>query len=225
MTYQSSLFDELSIDAPSIDDPIPAAVTRHVESIAMEDGELQLHHHWLTPGDARAAFETLTEQLSWEQSQIQVYGKTVAIPRLNAWYGDRGCHYAYSGYQLPLNDWHPLLSSWRQRLQIELGVSLNSVLANLYRSGDDGVGWHADDEPELGEDPTIASISLGTERIFHLKHRFDRTKSTLKLPLPPGSMLVMSGQLQRYWLHSLPKTKRVKNSRINLTFRHIKSSG
>ncbi|MGH1373566.1 MAG: alpha-ketoglutarate-dependent dioxygenase AlkB family protein [Cellvibrionaceae bacterium] len=211
MTHQPSLFDDLSSQEASTSP----------ESIAIQDGELQLFHRWLSPGEVDTAFAALRQELAWEQSRIQVYGKSVAIPRLNAWYGDKDCHYAYSGYRLPLNHWHPQLLLWRQRLQEELSLSVNSALANLYRNGDDGVGWHSDDEPELGEDPTIASISLGAPRMFHLKHRFDRALPTVKLSLPSGSLLVMSGKLQRYWLHSLPKTKRVTEPRINLTFRHI----
>ncbi len=211
MPYQSSLFDDSS----------PSDSSVRIEPIAIQDGELKLYHHWIAPKEARAAFEALSQQLAWEQSVIQVYGKSVVIPRLNAWYGDPGCHYAYSGYQLPLNDWHSLLDRWRHRLLEELHLRVNSVLANFYRNGDDGVGWHSDDEPELGEDPTIASISLGAQRVFHLKHRFDPTIPTVKLPLPEGSLLVMSGKLQRYWQHSLPKTKRIAESRINLTYRHI----
>lgn len=192
-----------------------------VESIPIEDGILTLHHNWLSSTQAAVMFETLHQQLVWEQSVIQVYGRQVAIPRLNAWYGDRGCQYGYSGYQLPLNSWHAELQQLRQRLQKELGLSMNSVLANLYRDGQDGVGWHSDDEPELGFDPTIASVSLGAARHFHLKHRLNRLLPTVKLALPAGSLLVMSGKIQRHWQHSLPKTKKVTEPRINLTYRHI----
>lgn len=213
--HQQSLFD-----VP--ESPKPSGTGAQPEVIAIKDGELSLYHNWIDSHEANAAFEALSKQLAWEQSVIQIYGKPVSIPRLNAWYGDAGCHYGYSGYQLPLHDWHPTLLRWRQKLQDDLGLSVNSALANLYRDGQDGVGWHSDDEPELGRDPTIASISLGVQRNFHLKHRFDASQPTIKLSLPPGSLLIMSGKLQRFWLHSLPKSKRIDLSRINLTYRHIK---
>ena len=193
-----------------------------VESIPIEDGTLTIHYNWLSSTEAVSMFEVLQQQLAWEQSVIRVYGRQVAIPRLNAWYGDRGCQYSYSGYQLPLNPWHTQLQRLRQRLEGELGLQVNSALANLYRNGQDSVGWHSDDEPELGVDPTIASVSLGAQRDFHLKHRRNTSSSVVKLALPAGSLLVMSGKIQRYWQHCLPKTKKVAESRINLTYRHIK---
>ncbi len=211
---QSSLFDDCDLAQPRNTSP-------RRESIEIDDGELTLIHDWLSTDQSHSLFKTFTQELSWEQSQIQIYGRRLAIPRLNAWYGDPGCDYSYSGYRLPLNAWHGGLDSLRQRLQQELGLSMNSVLANLYRDGQDGVGWHADDEPELGSSPTIASVSLGQERYFHLRHRQGGSGETLKLLLPAGSLLIMAGTMQSFWQHCLPKSKKITQPRINLTFRRI----
>ncbi|MAZ89789.1 MAG: alpha-ketoglutarate-dependent dioxygenase AlkB [Cellvibrionaceae bacterium] len=221
LPVQASLFEEPELESSSVDAVSSGRSEPRRESIVIDDGELTLIHDWLTPDQSHQLFDTFTQELCWEQSQIQVYGRTVAIPRLNAWYGDQGCDYSYSGYRLPLNDWHVDLLGIRRRLQEELGVPMNSVLANLYRDGQDGVGWHSDDEPELGRNPTIASVSLGEERYFHLRRRQDDPKDTLKLLLPAGSLLVMSGAIQSFWQHCLPKSKKITQPRINLTFRHI----
>jgi len=219
---QPSLFEETELKPPRMDTVFSGNSEPRRESIVIDEGELTLIHDWLTADQSHKLFDTFARELCWEQSQIQVYGRTVAIPRLNAWYGDQGCDYCYSGYRLPLNEWHTNLQRVRRRLQEELGLPMNSVLANLYRDGQDGVGWHSDDEPELGRNPTIASVSLGAERYFHLRRRQGGSKDTLKLLLPTGSLLVMSGAIQSFWQHCLPKSKKITQPRINLTFRHIK---
>ncbi|GAB3107544.1 alpha-ketoglutarate-dependent dioxygenase AlkB [Aestuariicella hydrocarbonica] len=187
----------------------------------LQGGELTLYPQWVSERKACSLFRWLEKSLAWEQSVIQIYGRPVVIPRLNAWYGDPGCNYQYSGYRLPLNAWLDPLSEIRTRLHDELGVETNSVLANLYRDGQDSVGWHSDDEPELGQNPVIASLSLGGERRFSFRHRRDKTMPPLHLTLTPGSLLVMSGAVQHNWHHCLPKSRKVTAPRINLTYRKV----
>ncbi len=192
-----------------------------VQTFSLPDGQLTLHHGWLPAKQSDHLFAQLLSRVAWEQSIIQVYGREVAIPRLNAWFGDRDCDYAYSGHRLQRHDWIQPLAIMRLRLQKELSSSFNSVLANYYRTGEDSVGWHSDNEPELGRNPTIASVSLGVERRFCLKHRHRRDIEPIQLLLPSGSLLVMAGSLQHHWYHALPKQRKVLEPRINLTFRRV----
>lgn len=167
-------------------------------------------------------FEKLKKQIEWSQDEIFVYGKTHKIPRLQAWYGDPQCSYRYSGLTMQPKNWTTELQKIRSQLEIELGVKFNCVLCNLYRDGKDYVAWHADDEPELGRNPVIASLSLGETRTLHLKHRYDKGIGKVKIDLAAGSLFVMRGKTQENWHHQLAKTSRKIGSRINLTFRMIK---
>ncbi|MFD2164858.1 alpha-ketoglutarate-dependent dioxygenase AlkB family protein [Thalassotalea euphylliae] len=164
-------------------------------------------------------YQTLIDEVPWREDEIRMYGKWVAIPRLQQWYGDPGIDYTYSGLTLSAMPWHPVLASIKHQIEQLTGWSLNACLVNCYRDGNDTVGWHSDDEPELGEFPNIASVSLGDQRDFQMKHK--ATKQKLVVPLSHGSLLLMSGTTQRYWQHCVPRTKRVKSPRINLTFRKI----
>lgn len=160
-------------------------------------------------------------EISWRQDELTMYGKKVTIPRLHAWYGDSATQtqYGYSGLMLEPLPWIPTLLKIKHDVEYKLGMHFNSVLVNLYRDGNDTVGWHSDDEIELGINPTIASLSLGQTRNFSLKHKLLNKK--LSLELKTGSLLVMSGETQACWQHSLPRTKQAKLPRINLTFRQI----
>ena len=149
-------------------------------------------------------------------------GREVPSPRLSCWIGDPDAVYGYSGTRHSPHPWHPALQALRMRLRSELDVDFNSVLANLYRDGADGMGWHSDDETELGPEPVIASVSLGGVRRFVLRHRRDATRR-LALDLPDGSLLLMRGATQRDYRHALPKTARAVEPRVNLTFRRILS--
>jgi len=144
----------------------------------------------------------------------------VAIPRLQAWLGDAGCRYRYSGLTLDPHPWTPILLTLKQRTEACLQRRFNAVLANLYRDGNDSVGWHADNEPELGPNPLIASLTLGAARRFCLRHRRHKARK-LELILPSGALLVMGGTLQQHWLHALPKSRTAQAPRINLSFRNI----
>ena len=150
-----------------------------------------------------------------------MYGKRVAIPRLEAWYGDDGMHYSYSGLSLAPKPWLAVLQELRQEVERHCQAPFNAVLANLYRDQNDTVGWHSDDETELGRNPVIASLSFGAERNFQLKHKASGEK--LSIPLKSGSLLVMAGETQHYWQHCLPRSRKKILSRINLTFRQIKN--
>ena len=173
----------------------------------------------------QSCYDALLQELDWRQDTIMMYGRPVPIPRLNAWYGDATAEYGYSGLRLNPLPWTETLQSIRQRIQDFTGDRFNSVLANFYRDGNDGVSWHSDDERELGENPVIASLSLGATRTFSLRHRFDRGLKNRHLPLLSGSLLIMRGTTQHYWQHQVPKQKKVKGGRINLTFRQIRPAG
>lgn len=202
--------------------------------IAMDDAEILYYPNWVTD-DAAAWMAALKAELRWEQPEIIIAGKPRRIPRLQAWCGDDNAVMAYSGRRFYPQPWHPVLTCLRRRLGELLDRDFNSVLVNLYRDGNDSVGWHSDDEPELGPEPCIASISLGATRRFSLKKRlFPSTdagadagmvaktrQKNIGLDLKNGDLLVMAGQTQRKWHHSLPKTKKCVGERVNLTFRTI----
>lgn len=183
-------------------------------------GRIRLEPDFVAAPEADAWFEHLRRELDWRQREIVLFGRRVMQPRLVAWHGDPGVRYRYSGATLHAAGWPECLREIRARVEQHAGTSFNSVLCNLYRDGADSMGWHADDEPELGDAPTIASLSLGETRRFVLRRRDDHEQK-LELWLPHGSLLVMQGDLQRYWQHSLPKTRRLVGARINLTFRRI----
>ena len=177
---------------------------------------------WLGAGEAWALFEALHAQLPWERHRITVYGRTLDAPRLSCWIGDAA--YTYSGTRFDPHPWPGALADVRARLERELHAGFNSVLANLYRDGRDSMGWHSDDEPELGVQPVIASLSLGATRRFVLKHRSDPSRK-VALELPRGSLLLMRGATQANYRHALPRTAKPVGPRINLTFRRITTPG
>ena len=183
------------------------------------DGSAVLHEQFLDPDFAVRAFDELLRTNAWEEHDIVVFGQRHREPRLSTWHADGGKEYEYSGLlrtPLPLT---PLLNDVRSRCESVSGASFNSVLVNLYRDGNDGVGWHADNEAVNGREPTIASVSLGATRRFDLRHR--ESKETVKVDLHSGSLLVMSGLSQHCWVHQVAKTKQVVGPRINLTFRRV----
>lgn len=175
---------------------------------------------WLGVAEADALLAALLGGIPWETHRIRLFGREVDSPRLSCWIGDEEAAYTYSGTRFRPHSWPAALLPIRQRLANELGCAFNSVLANRYRDGHDCMGWHSDNEPELGPHPLIASLSLGATRRFVLKHRHDPSRK-LELELPHGSLLVMGGDTQRNYKHSLPRTARPVGERINLTFRRI----
>jgi alkylated DNA repair dioxygenase AlkB len=172
---------------------------------------------FLAPMEAWEYFALLRGETSWEQRSVRIMGKVIPQPRLIAWYGDRP--YTYSGLTVNPMPFTPLLSLLKTKVEEATGTTFNSVLLNLYRNGNDSIAWHSDDEPELGPNPTIASVSLGAIRRFNLKHK--TTQETRSLDLAHGSLLLMAGSTQAHWKHSVPKTKAIVGERINLTFRNV----
>ena len=181
-----------------------------------------LRRDWLNAIDADRALTNLRAEVPWQHHRIRMFGRELASPRLSSWHGDPGTDYRYSGHRHAPQEWTASLTSLRQRLVDTLGHDFNAVLANLYRNGHDSMGWHADDEAELGAQPLIASISLGAARRFVLRRR-DRLHRH-ELNLTHASLLLMAGATQQHWLHSLPRQLRVAQARINLTFRSIRSA-
>lgn len=166
-------------------------------------------------------FEIFRQTVPWQQDEIKVFGKTYAQPRLTALFGDPSKPYSYSNIIMQPNEFSEELLELKQKVETLCSVNFTSCLLNLYRNGKDSNGWHADNEKELGQNPIIASMSLGQERYFHLKHRNDKSLKH-KLLLQHGSLLMMAGQTQHHWLHQIPKTTKTVHERINLTFRVIK---
>ncbi|MCU0433774.1 MAG: alpha-ketoglutarate-dependent dioxygenase AlkB [Bacteroidia bacterium] len=189
-------------------------------ALHLPDAHVIYTPHWISPQDAAALSGTLRRTLHWQQQPVRIFGKLVMQPRLTAWYGDAGAAYTYSGLRHEPLPFTPELQQLRLRLESHTGQRFNSVLCNLYRNGTDSMGWHSDNEPELGPDPVIASISLGQTRRFVLRHKNNHSlKHTL--PLETGSLLLMHGLTQQHWQHGLPRSLTANGERINLTFRLI----
>ncbi len=163
--------------------------------------------------------QTLFESIPWENDVVHMFGKRIVTKRKVAWYGDEAYAYKYSNSTKHALSWTKELLLIKQQIETVSKETYNSCLLNLYHEGEEGMGWHSDDEKELKPNGAIASISLGAERKFSFKHR--ETKETKSVLLEHGSLLVMKGEIQTHWLHALPKTKKVKEGRINLTFRTI----
>ena len=164
-------------------------------------------------------FQSCLHDLNWETGFIKIFGKTHQIPRLQSWYADDGIEYTYSGKKLQRQNWNKTLIEIKQEIESITSIKFNSVLANLYRNGNDSMGLHSDNEKELGINPAIASLSLGESRDIHFKHK--NIKTSINIPQTSGQLIVMYGQTQKYWKHEIKKTKKFKKPRINLTFRNI----
>lgn len=195
---------------------------RKFEVFSVKDGEILFMKNFLNSDEAREYFKIIESSINWRQEEIKYYGKIYPVPRKTAWYGSEGFDYSYSGINCNPEPWTKELLVLKTEIENFLpGEDFNSVLLNMYRDGNDKVSWHADDEKELGINPTIASLSLGEIRRFDLKHK-DNPDLQYKFELTPGSLIIMKGALQHNWLHQIPVQKRVLQPRINLTFRTIK---
>ncbi|WP_438472045.1 alpha-ketoglutarate-dependent dioxygenase AlkB family protein [Vibrio alginolyticus] len=183
----------------------------------VERGKLYYDPHFLNHLEADNYFDQLRKTLPWHQEHITMFGKSVLQPRLQAWHGDAA--YTYSGLTMQPHPWTPELTQLKVRCESVADVTFNSVLANLYRHGQDSMGWHQDNEPELGRNPVIASLNLGETRQFLLRNLHCKTE--IEYELSHGSLLIMAGELQHHWKHCVPKTAKTKDERINLTFRQI----
>ncbi len=177
---------------------------------------------FLSPGEAKSLFTVLWRELCWKSHEITLFGKKVKQPRLSAWCSDPGINYQYSGLNLSPTPWHPGLDLLRGQIEKFVDCRFNSVLVNAYRHGQDSMGWHSDDERELGSDPVIASVSLGTERRFLIRPQGGGISSGIDLE--HGGLLLMNGNSQRNWQHCVPKTRKQKELRLNLTFRLVHTS-
>ena len=187
----------------------------------LPDADVALWPQWLDTAEADALFAELRQAIAWETHRIRLFGRELDSPRLSCWIGDPGAAYTYSRSRFEPRPWPSALAAVRERVEQDCGTHFNSVLANLYRDGRDSMGWHSDNEPELGPEPVILSFSFGGVRRFRLRHRHDPSLR-LELDLPSGSLLRMAGATQRLYRHDLPKTARAVPARINLTFRTIR---
>lgn len=166
-------------------------------------------------------FHRLQKETVWRQQEMKIYGKAVLQPRLTAWYGDPDRTYIYSGIRNVPLPWTNLLLSLKRAVENVCEYKFNSVLLNYYRSGNDSMGFHSDNERELGPQPVIASLSLGEPRVFVFKHTKRSDLDTVRVPLQSGTLLLMKGDTQKNWKHAINKERPATGGRINLTFRHI----
>ncbi len=195
---------------------LPADPTKN---LLPTDGIVNYYGKILTLDQANYYFEQLTSTLAWQNDEAIIFGKKIVTKRKVAWYGDKEFPYTYSKvtkYALP---WTPALLKLKELAEAKSGEKYNSCLANLYHNGSEGMAWHSDGEKDLKKHGAIASISLGAERKFGFKHK--QSKEVVTMQLEHGSLLVMKGTTQTYWLHRLPPTKKVSSARVNLTFRTI----
>jgi alkylated DNA repair dioxygenase AlkB len=189
--------------------------------LKLKDADVWYYPNFFSTKESEHYFKKLLSETKWQQDEIMVYGKTYKQPRLTALYANNEKSYSYSNITM-----HPLLFTdelldIKYKIETVIDKTFTTCLLNLYRNRQDSNAWHADNEKELGKNPVIASVSFGANRMFHLKHRHDK-KLKHKLILESGSLLVMKGITQHYWLHQIPKTKKKVEARINLTFRIIK---
>lgn len=188
---------------------------------ALKDAEVIYYPHYFDVETSNRYFDILHEQTPWQHDDIKIFGKVYPQPRLTALYANNNTPYSYSNIVMKPHPFTPVLKEIKKHVEYVSKNQYTTCLLNLYRNGKDSNGWHADNEKELGENPVIASVSFGAQRAFHMKHRHDKTQK-LKLNLEPGSLVIMRGTTQHYWLHQIPKTKKNIKERINLTFRILK---
>lgn len=193
--------------------------------LSMPDADVVFYQDIFQKDESDKIFEELIENIKWAQDKIKYYGKEVDLPRLTAWYGNRGTTYTYSHISMHPHAWTSTLLYMKNKIEKIARADFNSVLLNLYRNGKDGVSWHQDNEPELGSNPVIASVSFGETRRFQLKHRFKKDLPKVEVDLTHGSLLIMKGGTQQFWQHQIPKTSKQIHPRINLTFRVIQPLG
>ena len=202
---------------------IAALTGARARNIPIRDGELRLYPSLFSAAESDAFFDALKSEVDWKLESARLYGRTVPMPRLVAWFGDPGTVYRYSGIEAVPRPWTPLLRTIKSRVDCASGATFNSVLLNRYRDERDSVSWHSDDEPDLGRNPIIASVSFGAVRTFQFRHKTDQSRRE-RIELPHGSLLLMAGATQHHWEHQIPKRSRRIGERINLTFRTIRKS-
>jgi alkylated DNA repair dioxygenase AlkB len=190
------------------------------QHLELPDAKIVYFPNFLSTEEATYYFSTLKKETTWQHDDIKVFGKTYKQPRLTALYGDEGKSYSYSNITMHPTTFTTALLEIKNKIESICDAHFNVVLLNLYRDGSDSNGWHSDDEKELGKNPVIASVSLGTKRVFQLRNK-ENKKLRHNLELTDGSLLLMRGSTQHFWQHQIPKTKKVIDPRINLTFRCI----
>jgi alkylated DNA repair dioxygenase AlkB len=190
------------------------------ERLPMPDAKVTFYQNFFDFQESDEMFQILLNEINWRQDRMKLYGKEIDLPRKTAWYGDQNKSYTFSGIHLDPEPWTPTLMQVKQRIEEVAEVEFNSVLLNLYRHGNDGISWHTDAEPELGENPVIGSVSFGGARRFMFRHRQDPDLKA-EVELTHGSFLLMAGETQHFWQHQIPKTSRKVEPRINMTFRII----
>lgn len=201
-------------------EPTTKAGGRPFLSLDLPEAEVIFYPTFFREAEADRLLEQLVETTEWRQDSMKMFGQLKLLPRLTAWYGEPGTRYVYSGIVNEPQPWTAALSEVKEAVEAASGVAFNGVLLNRYRTGRDSMGWHADDEPEFGEDPVIASVSFGGTRNFQLKHK-RRKELNANVELTHGSLLVMRGGTQANWLHRIPKTAKSVGERLNLTFRRL----
>lgn len=190
------------------------------ELVKINNGEYIHIPNFYSKIEADFFLDKLLDSIEWKQESMNMYGRQIPFPRLTSWYGDNEKPYSFSGITLQPHSWSKELLKIKIKIENKVKTEFNSVLLNRYRSGNDSISWHTDAEKELGKNPIIASVNFGAERKFQLKH-ID-TKERIDIILKHGSLLIMKGELQHFWKHQIPKTKKEVKERINLTFRTIK---
>jgi alkylated DNA repair dioxygenase AlkB len=191
------------------------------ELLSMVDADVIFYRDYFCKEESDKLLHELLRGIEWKQDSIKYYGKEMDLPRLTAWYGDFDTSYTYSNIAMKSSEWTPTLLYVKEKVEEVAGVEFNSVLLNLYRNGKDSVSWHRDNEPELGKNPVIASVSFGDKRRFQFKHISKKELGRVDVDLTHGSLLIMKGSTQEFWLHQIPKTSKLVNPRVNLTFRRI----
>ena len=191
------------------------------ERIPLADADITMLRNVNLERDYAELLRALVAETCWRSETIKMWGKPILQPRLTAWHGDPGTKYSYSGIELAPEPWTDSLLHIKRRVEMLSRHRFNSVLLNYYRDHRDSMGLHSDDEPELGDRPTIASLSLGEERRFQLRHRYRKDLKPVTIPLPGGSLVIMRGDTQKKWKHGIPKERVPCGPRINLTFRSI----
>ncbi|MCY3624355.1 MAG: alpha-ketoglutarate-dependent dioxygenase AlkB [Gammaproteobacteria bacterium] len=191
-----------------------------LDVLKASDADVSYFGGFLAREEADRAFAAAARE-QYVQESITIHGRTHDVPRLTMWYSEDGSTYTYSGIAMQPRSFPPFVREMNARIARETGLYFNSVLINFYRDGNDKVGWHSDDEKELGDEIHIASVSLGIERVFRMRHRNDHSR-VVDCTLGHGSLLVMRDPTQLHWEHCLPPRKRIAEPRYNLTFRTIR---
>lgn len=197
------------------------SLDRDFERLPMVDADVSILRDMETHASYDTIFQTLIEHTKWQQREMNMYGRKVLQPRLTAWYGDPDRPYLYSGIKNIPMPWTDLLRELRRRIEDCTDAKFNSVLLNLYRDQNDSMGFHSDNEKELGPEPTIASLSFGETRTFIFKHVSKKDLPSVQLPLKEGTVLLMKGTTQKFWKHAINRESGRRRARINLTFRKV----